>query len=229
MFIHLLRWDLRLLQRYQIVTVSAIVTLIYILVFNGLAQFGSLDKLLILIIFNDPALLGFLFMGVMILFEKNENTLPALSTTPLPLHYYLLSKSLALTGLSLVCCWAMAWAAHGLDFHYLHFSAAAVLSSLTFGFFGIAVVMGANSFNQFILRALGCFFLIAFPFLGYFEITPRWLWLWNPAQPTLDLFDAAFHAADAMRLLYAYALALLWLAISYGWAIRAFRQHLQKQ
>ncbi|MBK6524290.1 MAG: hypothetical protein IPG07_01325 [Crocinitomicaceae bacterium] len=67
---HFLKHDFMLLNRNRIIQISALVTLIYIAVFKGLSTFGNMDQLLVLVIFNDPALLGFLFIGVMMLFEK---------------------------------------------------------------------------------------------------------------------------------------------------------------
>ncbi|MCU0397747.1 MAG: hypothetical protein MUC73_06555, partial [Cyclobacteriaceae bacterium] len=95
--LHLLKFDFILLNKNKIITISILVTAIYVGVFKGLSYLGNMEKLLILVIFNDPALLGFLFVGVLVLFEKNENTLDALAVTPIKISNYILSKSISLT------------------------------------------------------------------------------------------------------------------------------------
>ena len=69
-FFHLVKFDFLLINKNQITVISLIVTAIYVGVFKGLSVLGNIEKLLVLIIFNDPALLGFLFVGVMVLFEN---------------------------------------------------------------------------------------------------------------------------------------------------------------
>ena len=120
-FFHLVKFDFLLINKNQITVISLIVTAIYVGVFKGLSVLGNIEKLLVLIIFNDPALLGFLFVGVMVLFEKNENTLQALSVTPINISSYILSKSFSLTVVSLFCCYLMVISGYGLYFNFINF------------------------------------------------------------------------------------------------------------
>ena len=64
-------WDLRLQVKYQILTVAVIVTALYISIFKLLVR-GEFDELLVLLIFTDPAMLGFIFIGALVLFEKSS-------------------------------------------------------------------------------------------------------------------------------------------------------------
>jgi hypothetical protein len=67
-FLNLLWLNFLLIRRNKLIEVSLVVTALYMLVFYWLQMLPSVDKLLVLIIFNDPAILGFLFVGVMVLF-----------------------------------------------------------------------------------------------------------------------------------------------------------------
>lgn len=215
-FLHLLKHDFLLLSRNNIIAISVIVTLIYIGVFYWLSGLVNAEKFLVLVIFNDPALIGFLFTGVMVLFEKNENTIQALAASPVAKGHYILSKSIALTTIATLCCFAMALAGMGTQFHFIHFGLASMLTTLIFSFFGFIIVAGENTFNKFILKAIGLLILIAIPFLGYFGISSRFWFLWMPTQPAIDLFEASFSTeTSTSTLIYAYSALSFWVLLTF--------------
>ncbi|WP_317899802.1 fluoroquinolone export ABC transporter permease subunit [Aurantibacillus circumpalustris] len=226
-FIHLLKLDFILLQRYKVIGISIALTAVYIAIFKGIAQFGNTDKILILLIFNDPALLGFLFTGVMILFEKNENTLQVLAVSPLKERNYILSKTVSLTSISLFCCCAMASAAVGTNFNMVHYFFASVLTTGFFTFLGMIMVAGVNTFNRFILKSVGVLILLSLPFLGYYELLSRNWFLWMPTQACIDLFKASFEKnTTTMQIIYGYVAAILWTVVTYLYALRLLTKNL---
>jgi fluoroquinolone transport system permease protein len=226
---HLLKFDFLLINKNKIITVSLIVTAIYIGVFKALAAMGNIEKLLVLVIFNDPALLGFLFIGVMVLFEKNENTLEALAVTPIKISNYILSKSIALTSVSLFCCYAMVIAGYGLDFNFIHFTAGTILTTFIFSMLGFVAVAGQSTFNKYILRALGIILLLSFPFLGYFELVPKIWFVLFPTQPAIDLYDLSFSThPSASEILTAYLLCIIWSIVTFIWAKYAVTKNVFK-
>lgn len=222
----LLRHDFKLLYRYKIITISVIVTLLYILTFYGLSQIIDTEKLIVLVIFNDPALLGFLFAGIMVLFEKNENTLQALSVTPVQIKFYILSRAISLTLIALFCCYGMVFAAKKTDFHFFHFTMASILSSLIFTFLGFVVVAKQNNFNNYIIRAILIILFLCFPFISYFDLCSNWYFILFPTHPLLELYSLSFIQTDDLVLpLIYYSSALIWLVISYLWALKAMSKN----
>ena len=215
-FLHLLKHDLILLSRNNIIAISVIVTAIYTAIFMWLSGMDEAEKVLVVVIFNDPALIGFLFAGVIVLFEQNENTLQALSVTPLTKAQYILSKSVALNIVATACCLAMATAAVGTAFNFLHFTMATVLTTFMFTFFGFMMVAGETTFNRYILKAAGLLILMAIPFLGYFGMVSRTWFLWMPTQPAIDLFSASFaEDTPAGIILYAYMALVFWVCLTF--------------
>jgi fluoroquinolone transport system permease protein len=215
-FLHLLKHDYKLFNRNNIISISILVTAIYMALFYWLSGLEDAEKILVLVIFNDPVLIGFLFAGVMVLFEKNENTLQALSVSTLTKAQYILSKSIALTTIALGCCLAMALAGVGVHFNFLHFSMATILTTLMFSFFGFMIVAGETTFNRFILKAVGLLIFMSLPFLGYFGLSPRLWFLWIPTQPAIDLFQAALTKNSPLNtLVYAYTALSFWTMVSF--------------
>jgi fluoroquinolone transport system permease protein len=224
---HLLIYDFILLQRNKIIGISLAVTALYTGAFQGLAMLGDMEKLLILVIFNDPALLGFLFVGVMVLFEKNENTLQALAVSPMEIQWYILSKASALTLISLFCCFAMAFATKGFDFQYIHYAFASMLTTYLFSFIGFMVVAGESIFNNYILKALGVILLLSTPFLGYFDVLPAVWFVLFPTQPAIDLYQISFEKnTDNEHIIYTYTLLIFWTMASYFGALKLMKKNL---
>lgn len=220
MLYNLMKNDLLLFHRNRIIVISAIVTLIYMAIFRLLEDGMYKEKLLILIIFNDPALLGFLFIGVMVLFEKDESTLAALSVTPVNASRYVLSKSISLTIISSICSLIMAISSKGLDFKIHHFIVATFFTSMNFSFIGFIAVAGAKGFNSYFVKAIGIIMLMTLPFLTYFELTPDYLFVLFPTWNSLKMYGHAFSEESGMyKLLLDYGLAIVWLLILYRLAI----------
>lgn len=222
-FFHLLRWDFVLLQRNKIIAVSVVVTLLYLLVFRWLQSMGNVDNLLIFIVFNDPAMLGFLFIGAMVLFEKNENTLQALSVCPINNHQYLWSKATALTFVALVCCLAMVYAIRGNNVNFIHYIFATLLTTYTLSFMGFIVVAAAHNFNQYILRAVFVLMPLSLPFLGHFGLADWWYFVLIPTQSSISLFKASLADIGILEIVFGYIAAVFWLLLSYFFAVRAYR------
>jgi fluoroquinolone transport system permease protein len=223
---HLMKFDFMLLNKNKIITVSVVVTMVYVIIFKGLSQMGNPEKLLVLVIFNDPALLGFLFVGVMVLFEKNENTLEALAVTPITTPNYVLSKTIALTVISLFCCFAMVLTAYGTEFNSFHFAMATLLTTFIFSMLGFIAVAGQTNFNTYIMRALVIILLMSVPFLGYFEVSSPLWFVAFPTQPAIALYNLAFTKNILWQdVLLAYGGSLFWAFATFRWALASFSKY----
>lgn len=225
--LHLLKFDFVLLQRNQLLTISAIVSAIYVLVFRGLSSFGNVEQVLVLVIFNDPALLGFMFVGVLYLFEKNEGTLEVLAVSPVSVSNYILSKTIALTCVSLVCCFIMVFACYGFNFNYFHFGLATIFSTFIFTMLGYIAVAGQKTFNQYMLRAIGIILLASLPFLSYFGVASRNWFLLFPTLPAIDLYTFSFTGNIPFNdVIVAYGACILWSISTFSIARKLIKREL---
>lgn len=227
-FFHLLRHDFTLLHRNNIIVISILISAVYVALFLGLKAFVDVDKFIVLIIFNDPVLLGFLFVGIMMLFEKNENTLHALAVSPMRVSRYILSKSVALTIIALFCCYAMVLAAYGFDFRFGHFTGATIATTMMFSFMGFIVVAGQSSFNNYMLRAIGVIILMGLPFLSFFGLTSRWWFILFPTLPSIELFAMSFGDEPQWgQVVMVYMATLMWCVVCYYLAHRLITKNIR--
>ncbi len=214
--ISLIRLDLTLLFRNGVLYAAAIITILYTLILQILPRQNFTDVLIILI-FTDPVMLGFMFTGVMVLFEKSGNTLQAMSVTPVRPGQYLLSKAIALTLVAMVASLIMTLAGVGFDFNLLYFGAAVTLSSVLFVFIGFTGVSRVKTFNQYFLVIPLFMVPFSLPMLNFLGITTTWLWFLIPTQGSLILFSAAIKNNSTVSLpeiIYAFFILIVftWLA-----------------
>jgi len=210
-------WDLRLEVQYQIVTVATLVTALYVLIFLNIP--GEYDQILVTLIFSDPALLGFMFIGGLVLFEKGAGTLEALVVTPLRVWQYLWAKTISLTLIALPCSVGMAVAGHGWQLHYPYFLLGVVLTSCLFvliGFIGVARVKTLNQYLIVVPMFLTPFFL---PLFNFFGVTNTfWLYL-IPSQASLILLEAGLSSEVATEeIIYAITYLLICIGLAYFFA-----------
>ncbi len=221
---HALRWDLYLLLKYNIVTVAAFVTSLYLLVFYFLPS-ESIEPLLVLLILSDPTMLGFMFIGALVLFEKDANTLQALVVTPLLPAHYIVAKAAALTLLALVCSLVMAIAGYGWHFNVVCLMVGVIYGSLLFVLIGIAGVARCRTFNQYIIIMPFTLIPLTLPFYNLF-VEKELLWLYVfPTQGVIILTKAAFGNVAGWKLLYGSIYPLPALVLAYRFAHSSFVTH----
>ena len=225
-------WDLTLEVKYHVVTVAALVTVIYVALLRTLLPrlAGALgpdfaDDLLVLLIFSDPVMLGFIFIGVLVLFEKGADTLRAVAVTPLEAWQYLWSKTVSLTLIAAACSFAVAVAGHGWSIRYHYLALAVLLSSALFVMVGFVGVARVSTFNQYIIVVPAFMSPMVLPFLNFFGVTDTyWLYL-IPTQASLVLFRAAFGDVPPAEIAYAVLYLPLCSWVAYAFARKAFERH----
>ncbi|SDM32261.1 hypothetical protein SAMN05421823_11284 [Catalinimonas alkaloidigena] len=215
---HLLKWELVLLHRQQMIVISLVTAAVYLGLFYLLRNLGSLDRVLVLMIYNDPVIMSYLFAGVLLLFEKNENTLAALAVSPLPMRQYLWSKGVALTLVATGTALVMAWVGHGFRLQYVPFLIGMIGSSLQFAWVGCAMGARARDFSQFLLRSIGGMIVGAVPFLALFDVWDHPLVYLLPTYPGVLLLQAAFEPITLGQWLYSLVYLGLGLVGAYRWS-----------
>lgn len=223
--LRLIYWDLKLQAKNGILTVSVIIALFYTGLFLLLNLKGN-DKVLIAILFSDPTFMGFIFTGVLVLFEKSANTLQALVVTPVKIWQYLFSKAISLTFIALIICFAMVFASHGFNFNYFFFIAATFLSSVLFVFLGFVGVSKIKTFNQYIIVIPLFLMPLVLPVLNFFEVTDT-LWLYIiPTQASFILFQGAFEKISPAEVIYALVYLVFAIGLVYYISKRLFLKHI---
>ena len=178
------------------------------------------------VIFIDAGVLGFFFVGVLVLMEKSERSLSALSVTPTPAWVYLAARSASLTLLTVVGGLAVSI----LDFGgRVDLAVIALALGLTGGasvLAGFIVVSAVESLNAYLFRASAIMMVLAVPVLALAGLLDRWTVAFIPSHASFLLFIAAVEPESVSPVEWAYSIAYLafWLVLAWVWANRIFER-----
>ena len=219
------KWDMRLQYKYGFYYVYAIVTFLYIILLRQLPE-GLLGIATTFVIFTDPGFLGFLFIGAIILFEKSEQTLNALTVTPLKVNEYIFSKTLSLTILALLTSLIIVLFSYGLDFNYLALILGVLLTSFFFTLIGFIAVAKFNTLNEYFLTSVFYMIILTLPLIDFFKLLESPLFYLVPTQASLVLLQSAFEEVASWEIIYAVLYLVLWIIYIYRWAHRSFYRYI---
>ncbi len=221
-FLSAVHYDLILQYRHYLYHVYVVVTALYVLALYLVPQAGR-DLLLPVMIFADPAVLGFYFVAAMVLYEKDARTLQGLSVTPLRGGEYLLSKAVSLSVLSILASFALAVMTRGIHFNALLLVTGVGLTASTYVLIGFAVVARHDNLSMFLLDSILAMSVLGLPMVGYLGILRTPLYYALPGQPALLLIAEAFaKQPDLFLTAGSVALLLVWNVAAFVLAKRQF-------
>jgi len=114
----MLQFDVRFQFRHGFYYAYLFISLFYIAILRVVPeQFRVLVTTIV--IFSDPSVFGFFFVGGILLLERGEKTLESLFVTPLRLHEYFISKILSLSLIAVATSLLIAFSLLGLRFNLL--------------------------------------------------------------------------------------------------------------
>ena len=228
---NMLRWEFTLLSRYKIIHISILSMILYFLTTQAVPD---MNKTIFhtMLLFFDPAIIGIMFVGALVLFEKSENVLQALVITPMKTDDYLLSKITSLTILSIISASifiALLNIFSGIDFNILFLVLGIILTSVMLILLGFILVSRVNSINEYlvamIIAFLGLLFAPMLHLSGIYENVIFYLW---PTQASFILFTGVFNATslELWETAYGIGYQVIWIGILYFLARKAFHKHI---
>jgi len=225
----MLRWEFLLQSRYKIIHISILSVILSFLSTQALPAIAS-EEFHVLLLFFDSALVGIMFIGALVLFEKSENTLQALVITPMSTDDYLLSKIISLTILSVVSAlifMALNFIFNGTEFNILLLILGIILTSVMLILIGFILVSRVNSINEYLLSMMMAFLGLSFPpFLhlsGIYENVIFYLW---PTQASLILISGVFTEIETWELAYSIIYLVVLIGLLFFLAKKAFYKHI---
>ena len=229
---NMLKWEFVLLSRYKIIHISILSIVLYFLTTQAVESLKDQTQVHSLLLFFDPALIGIMFVGALVLFEKSENVLQALVITPMKIDDYLLSKVISLTILSLISAvifMSLMVIFNDVSFNLFYLIVGIILTSVMLILLGFILVSRVNSINGYLLGMGIGFIVLTFPPLlqlfGLFESPVFYIW---PTQASFILFDGVFNAAslELWEIAYGIGYQIFWIVVFYFLAKKAFYKHI---
>ena len=227
----MLRWEFLLLYRYKIIHISILSVILYFLTTQAVPDM-DLPIFHTMLLFFDPAVIGIMFIGALVLFEKSENVLQALVITPMKVDDYLLSKITSLTILSVISAAIFITLLNifgGIDFNIIFLALGIILTSILLILLGFILVSRVNSINEYLLGMVVVFLGLTFPPMlhlsGLYKNVIFYLW---PTQASFILFTGVFNAVslELWEIAYGIVYQVIWIWLLYFLAKKAFYKHI---
>jgi fluoroquinolone transport system permease protein len=220
----LLVYDINIQWRSGYWSVYGIMGILYIIILLNV-PINIRDEAAVGIIFMDTSVLGLIFVGALVLFEKQQGVLQSMTVTPLKLNTYIFSKVISLTLLSTVVStiiWIIPlWSLKG----YGYILSGVILSSVVFTIFGLGFSSGVNSFNQYLARIFVGSLIFSFPVFPYI-IFPEMIWLIIfPTNAALDLFLQVSEGSFTIIQIIDIILLVIWIFVMLLFARKQFKKN----
>ncbi len=224
----LVRHDLRLQARYGIYLAYGFVVAFYVTVLVGLGELLPSWAVGVLL-YSDPAAVGFFFLGALMMLEKGEGVRVALAAAPAGAADYLGGKLVTLTGLSLLAALIIVLAVHP-DANLGLLLIGQALTSVSFIGLGVPLALRFRTVNGYLIgsgAALTPFLVPAA--LALLEPMPVWAVLWPPAAQLRLILVATGHGAATPVEIGLMLVSMLSFAVATTWvALAALRRELGK-
>lgn len=181
-----------------------------------------------LLIFFEPALLGFTFIGAMLFSEKNDGTVWALSTTPVSWRSYYLSKTLVMAALAVIGGFIILVVGTGLSVNYSLILFGVILTSTVYTLLGVAIAAKYRNLENYFVPLLAMLAVSLLPFAAYHGLlSGAWTAILYaiPSYPALYFFQAGFESVTPEILVISGAALVVWTLIAYLLARYRFQSY----
>ncbi|MCG3420659.1 ABC transporter permease [Oceanobacillus jordanicus] len=213
-------YDIKIQFRHGLYAVYMLVSLFYIIALHQIPeQYREIAG--IFITFSDPGVLGFFFIGGLVLLEQNQNILDNLFITPYKVEEYIFSKALSLTVLSVLTSYIIHISVFGVSHYLVLFLVGVFLTSMFFTIFGLGVAVRCHTLNGFFFLSSIYSLIFLLPLL---EITgmDHFLFMLLPTKGALLLISSGFHSITTWEAIYSVVMLLSWGVIAFIWARKSF-------
>ena len=171
------------------------------------------------------------FVGGIVIFEKDENTLDAQSVSPLRTWEYLTSKVITLTILAtieaaivFIIAYYFTWNLNNVN--VLLLTSGVALMGAFLVLVGFVMIVRYQNVTDFLFPAFGITILLQLPLLHVGGMLESDLWLLFPTMPMLQLIVASFEVpilppVETWKIIYGFAYSGVMIAVMFWWALRA--------
>lgn len=220
----ILIYDIKLQWRQGFWAIYTLLAIVFLLIIFSLPN-ENRQLAASLFVLSDTSMLGIMFIGALVLFEKQQNVLQSFFVSPLRLSSYLWSKTCSL-GLLIFCMSLLIYLPScRIDRNIITFLFVVLCSSATFTLMGLGLSARVKTVNQYFLLIIGASVLIVLPIVAYF-VSGQMLWMAVfPNIAAIELIQSPIKNHSPISYVFYFAMMLLWNLLAYYFAYYQFKQH----
>ena len=221
----LLKKEITLQWRQGFWLVYFIFSAIYVAVLLNLPEKNRLLVSLILIL-SDTTMLGLIFIGALVLLEKQQAVIQSLFVTPLEPSRYIWSKTLSLSLIAICMSMLVYLPAWTFNTYTLLLLTCITVTAGTFVMLGLGLAARIETINQYFGLLMGVSMLLILPVVPYMLLDQHPIFLFLPYVASLDLMLGALNPLPFWRILLDAILLVAWGYLAYSYALRRVKRYL---
>lgn len=196
-----LKADIIFQYRQGFYWIYLLITLVYMTIMSKLPE-GNIKAVgVMLAVFSDPSMLGFFFIGGIVMLEKVQGVIKYLGVTPVYSWEYLLAKALSLSLVSLAAGSLITKVTYKGEVRFGLLLLGILLSSVFFTLYGFLIAAWARTINQYFIKMVPFMVLIALPCFSFLLKEQSVLFDLFPSVAGLRLIQGAFFGIPSSRAL----------------------------
>jgi fluoroquinolone transport system permease protein len=160
-------------------------------------------------------MLGLIFIGAIVLFEKSERVLDSLAVSPIKTNEYVMSKAISLAVISTICGLLITLISGTKPANYLLFVSGLFFGASLFTCIGLVCSTRISTLNQFLLLIIPIQMVVLLPVVIYQFWNSHPLWLLHPGCAVFKLISNGYEHA-----ILAGVSLILWLVTAYLLAVK---------
>ena len=221
----LLKKEITLQWRQGFWLVYFVFTVIYVAVLLNLPEKNRMLVSLILIL-TDTTMLGVIFIGALVLLEKQQDVILSLFVTPLEPSRYIWSKTLSLSLIAVTMSTLVYLPVWQFSAYTLLLLACIAFTAATFVLLGLGLAARVDTINQYFGLQMGVSMLLILPVIPYLLLDQHPLFLFLPYVASLDLMLGARNPLPLWRIILDVILLVTWGYVAYRYALRRVTRYL---
>ncbi|MGL1893538.1 MAG: ABC transporter permease [Spirochaetaceae bacterium] len=200
----LIKQDIKFQFRHGFYLVYGIITVIYAVLLK-LLSINVASIISPIIIFSDPTFIGFLFIGAILFFEREQRITEVLFITPITKSAYILSKCISLTTISLLVVIIITLVIHGPFINWFYLLLGVTLTSFIFILLGMLISNYLKKVTTYMVVGGLCLSPASMPILYYLGLSDSKLFYLIPTTASIKLIDASINGGiSGMDFLYSF-------------------------
>jgi len=216
----LLKKDITLQWRQGFWLVYFVVSVLYVIVLFNVPRENRMMVSLIMIL-TDTTMLGVLFIGAMVLLEKQQSVIHSLFVTPLQPSSYIWSKCISLSLIAVAMSILVYLPVGQFPAYSLLLLLCVAFTAVTFAMLGLGLAAGVNTINQYFAVQMGISILLTLPVVPYLLLDRHPAFLFMPYIASLDIMLGVLKPLPVWRM----SVDLLFMA---GWGFAAYSYALHR-
>ena len=190
-----LKADMKFQFKQGFYTVYVFLTLIYMVIIIQLPK-NIVSIAVPLVVFTDPSVVGFFFIGGIIMLEKVQGVIQYIVVTPLTSKEYLAAKIISLSLLAEAAGITITAVTYKGNISWVLLVLGILLSSVFFTLYGFIIAAGCNTVNEYFIKMIPYMLVIVFPCFSLIGFHNSWLFNIFPSVAGIKLVFGAFHGVS---------------------------------